>query len=169
MQPAVRIARHRDYPPVELGRRPLVQRELALAGGLSKAKGREVHIGELDRALQLEGAAVGEEDMGNMGRDDLDTAFGPVSLLKEGDDVRLYMFGVFELRRIVRDDRRLSLCIVRTGMSVCLRTWRLTLPRTASRPSCLQFSRWRPATIELGQVGFDRRLRLARSTLSQGR
>ena len=63
---------HRLDGEIDLGRRPAVQLQLALASLVAQGDGREIEEVELHGFLQFVRPLAGEEDMGNMGVDPLD-------------------------------------------------------------------------------------------------
>lgn len=66
-QAPVRSARDPPGAEVERGCRAAVEHDLGLAGGEAPLGGREVEIGEADGALELEHAAAGQEEPGDVG------------------------------------------------------------------------------------------------------
>lgn len=71
-EPAVVSARDLVEGQIDVGRGPAIDGELGAAGALAQCQGREIEIGEPDRALELEGPLARKEHRRTMGIDALD-------------------------------------------------------------------------------------------------
>ena len=99
LQPAVARARDRCASEIDFGRKAPIDVDLPQTDGLALLQGREVHVGEAYRALDLPGLIAREEDQGAV-------------CLEPLDAIRLRRIG----RRVAQEGNHLSL-VVASGSS----------------------------------------------------